>query len=191
MMKEGSIEELNATWQLLSWTSRAVGKARHKELSEFGVSGDATSVMFSIVHLGKEATPSAIARLLIVEPHSVSQLLTRMEEDDLVRRVHDLEFKNLVRIELTEEGKEIYRQSLRRRSIKKMMSVLTAEERVQLWSSLAKLREAALKQIGKKPESLYPPSDRAELIEDGTRPTRSEGPKATSDEAARKHARVK
>lgn len=177
MMKEGSIEELNATWQLLCWTARAVGKARHKELSEFGVSGDATSVMFSVVHLGKEATPSAIARLLIVEPHSVSQLLTRMEEDDLVRRVHDLEFKNLVRIELTEEGKEIYHQSLRRRSIKKMMSVLTAEERVQLWSSLAKLREAALKQIGKKPESLYPPSDRAELIGDGTRPTCSEGPR--------------
>lgn len=162
----GSSEELHATWQMLSVTARAIGKARHKELAEFGVSGDATSVMFCVTQLGKEATPSAISRQLIVEPHSVSQLLTRLERDGLVRRVKDLEFKNRVRIELTRDGKDIYRKSLRRRSTKKIMSALTADEREQIWLLLAKLRDAALKQIGKKPIFVYPPSDRSELFGD-------------------------
>ena len=171
MHKVGSIEELNATWQLLSRTTRAVGKARHKELVEFNISGDAYSVMFTIDQLGIEATPSAIARLLILEPHSVSQLLTRMQKEGLVRRVRDLEFRNRVRVELTHEGKEVFRKSQRNRSVRKMMSSLTPEEREQLWSLLAKLRQAALKQIGVKPKLLYPPADRTELVEnspDGT-----------------------
>ncbi len=165
-MKPGSLDELDATWQMLSRTVRAMGKARHKELVDYGISGDATSVMTCITQLGKEATPSAIARQLIVEPHSVSQLLTRLQEDGLVRRARDLKFKNRVRIELTEKGREVFRNSQRRRSIKKMMMVLTFEEREQLWSSLAKLREVAVKQIGRKAKSLYPPSDRAELFGD-------------------------
>ncbi len=165
-MKPGSLDELDATWQMLSRTVRAMGKARHKELVEYGISGDAISVMTCITQLGKEATPSAIARQLIVEPHSVSQLLTRLQEDDLVRRARDLKFKNRVRIELTVRGKEIFRNSQRRRSIKKMMRVLTLEEREQLWSSLAKLRDVAVKQLGRKPKSLYPPSNRAELFGD-------------------------
>ena len=165
MQKTGSLNEMHCTWQMLTRTSRAMGKARQKEVVELGISADALAVISAVVQLEQQAIPAEIARQLILEPHSVSQLLTRLEKDEIVRRERDLDFKNRVRIELTKHGKEIYRKSQKRRSIKKVMSVLTAEERDQLWYLLARLRGAALKYNGTKAKSLYPPDNRAELFE--------------------------
>ena len=170
MKRIGSVEEMHATWQLLRRTARVMGKARQKELDEYDISGDATAVMFTIVQLGEEAIPAEIARRLLLEPHSVSQLVTRLQKDGLARRVRDLDVKNRVRIELTKQGKELFRKAMIRRSVRKMMSVLTDQEREQLWNSLAKLREAALKQIGMKQRSSYPPSDRRSLFCDPEKP---------------------
>ncbi len=164
MDKAGSLNEMYATWQLLRRTQRVVGKARQKELDEIGISGDAVAVMSTVLQLGRDAIPAEIARQLLCEPNSVSQLITRLEKDGLARRVRDLDIKNLVRVELTKQGIDVHRKAMVRRSIRKMMSSLTEQEREQLWNALAKLREAAIREIGWKKITSYPPSDRSELF---------------------------
>ena len=84
-----------------------------------------------------------------------------MEKQGLVKKVKDLDRKNLVRITLTEEGHQAYRESIKRESIHRIMSSLSEEERQQLKSSLLKLRDTALEepQIESKPPYPASPSE--------------------------------
>ena len=89
-------------WVLLEQVTRALRKAREKELNEYGISA-ADAAVFSIIQAtDKQATPAEISPWLLREPHSVSGLLSRMEKEGLVRRVKDWDKKNLVRIAMTE-----------------------------------------------------------------------------------------
>ncbi|MFC2038356.1 MarR family winged helix-turn-helix transcriptional regulator [Chloroflexota bacterium] len=157
----------HALWQLLRRTTRAVGKARSIELEEVGISGQILTLLLNIVtiaDLGKDAIPSNIAKSLFLEPHSVSQQITKMEKMGLVDKISDLKRKNLVRIDLTETGQEVLQKSIdRRHSTEKIISVLTEDERHQLWITLAKLRDAAVKELRIKNPIIYPPSDPSQM----------------------------
>ena len=92
-------------WVLLEQVTRALRKAREKELNEYGISA-ADAAVFSIIQAtDKQATPAEISPWLLREPHSVSGLLSRMEKEGLVRRVKDWDKKNLVRIAMTERDR--------------------------------------------------------------------------------------
>lgn len=107
---------------------------------------------------------AAIAKNLLLEPHSVSQQLSKMEKMGLVHKAKNLDKKNLVHIELTEAGRDMLRKSAeRRRSTEKIMSVLTESERRQMWISLAKLRDQAIKELRVRKPILYLPSEPSEL----------------------------
>jgi DNA-binding MarR family transcriptional regulator len=105
-------------------------------------------MMFMIVTLGEKATPSELARRLFREPHSVSELVDRMEKAGLVRRVSDLAKRNLVRIELTDKGRDIYEQSLAEEPVHRIMDSLSDEEHAQLRAILGKLWDEAVKELG-------------------------------------------
>ena len=164
-------------WMMLRRTGRLVAKARQRELGKYDISDDASAVLFTVSSLGRQAIPAAISRYLFLEQHSVSQLLTRMEKDGLIRRVRDLERRNYVRIELTAKGRDAFRKSSRQRSTKLIMSVLTDEEQQQLWLMLVRLRDRAIKRLELRSALLYPPSDRGEVIADCGRPPNKDLPR--------------
>ena len=137
-------------WALLNQATDAMHKARQKELDQYGVSSADAGVLFVIQAIGERATPAEITRWLLREPHTVSELLSRMEKEGLVSKTKDLEKKNLVRVSMTEKGRQVYQQSTKRKSIHKMMSCLSEEERQQLMASLEKLRNRALGELTEK-----------------------------------------
>jgi MarR family transcriptional regulator, organic hydroperoxide resistance regulator len=149
-------------WVLMRQTRDAMSKARERELEKLGVSSIQAAVLFNIQVIGEEATPAELSRRLVREPHSISGLLSRMEKQGLVRRVKDLPRRNMVRIEMTDKGKEIYDKSIKRLAIHEIMSVLPERAKKELWTYLEELREKAFKTIGrsyKLPfEQLYPES---------------------------------
>jgi len=67
-----------------------------------------------------------------------------MEKEGLIRKVKDLDRKNLIRVVVTEKGQRAYEQSTKREVIHRIMSSLSEEERQQLSSCLQKLRSKAL-----------------------------------------------
>jgi len=146
ILKRAVDEDYNL-WVLLHQTTDAVLRARQKELDQFGISFIEVGVLVVIQAIGEKATPSEISRRIFREPHSVSALLNRMEKRGLLRKTQDLDRKNLVRVSITEKGQQAYDKSTRRKSIRKIMSSLSEEERQQLRSCLEKLQNKAFKEL--------------------------------------------
>ena len=119
-------------------------KVRTRELRETDLSVRQAGALLVIKVLGGRAILADIARWMFKEPHSVSGLINRMEEEGLVKRVKDLEKKNLVRVEITEKGQQAYEYSVKREALHRVMSSLSEEERDQFGSCLMKLRNIRL-----------------------------------------------
>ena len=145
-------------WVLLRQAGHTVYQATQKELSQYGISPEQAGVLSIVQFLDNKATPAEISRWLLREPHTVSGILSRMEKKGLVRKTKDLVRKNLVRVTLTEKGKQAYYQSTKIESIRQIMSCLSEEECQQLSSCLKTLRDRALKQLGVDQKPPFPPS---------------------------------
>jgi DNA-binding MarR family transcriptional regulator len=141
------VDEDYNLWVLLHQTTDAVIRARQKELDQFGISFIEVGVLVVIQTIGEKATPSEISRRIFREPHTVSALLNRMEKRGLLRKTKDLDRKNMVRVTITEKGRQAYDKSTRRKSIYRMISSLSEEERQQLRACLEKLRNKAFKEL--------------------------------------------
>lgn len=143
-------------WILLTHTRYAIYRAREKELLRYGVSPEQVGVLFIVQALGSRATPSEIARSILRQPHTVSALIERMAEKGLVKKMHDLDRKNLVRVSLTEKGQKVYDISTKRGPIHRIMGSLNAAERSNLQKALEKLQAQARKEIGLDREKFLP-----------------------------------
>jgi DNA-binding MarR family transcriptional regulator len=152
-------DEDHDLWMLLTHTRYAIYRSREKELQRFGVSPEQVGVLFIVQALNNRATPSEISRFILRQPHTVSALIERMAEKGLVRKVHDLDRKNLVRVSLTEKGQKVYEHSTMRGPIHRIMNTLSDEERTQLRTLLQKLHLQARKEIGLDRETPPPVED--------------------------------
>ncbi len=141
------VDEDYNLWVLLHQTTDAALRARQKELDQVGISVVEVGVLVVIQAIGEKATPAEISRRIFREPHTVSALLNRMEKKGLLRQTQDLDKRNLVRVSITEKGRQAYDKSTRRKSIYKIISSLSKEERQQLRSCLEKLRNKAFKEL--------------------------------------------
>jgi len=147
-MKDSPSVDLNYLWMMLHQARDAIFKLREKELNKFGISTPNAEILFTIETIGYRATPTEISRHLLREFHSVSSILSRMEKQGLLKKVNDLDRKNLVRVCLTDKGRQVYHEAVKRETIVKILSCLSETEGQQLASSLKKLRDAALKDLG-------------------------------------------
>lgn len=141
-------------WALLSQASNALGRVADSELSQVGISMMQAAVLVFVKNSKEPVIPAHISRWLFREPHTISQLLMRMEKQGLVKRTRDLDRKNQVRITLTEKGETAYKQQTEMRAISKILSTLSPEECDKLGSSLKKIRDEAIKELDVRPRQL-------------------------------------
>ncbi len=135
-------------WVLLSRTRNVMWKARQFELGKHDLSVIQAAALMAIHALAGKATPSDIARWLFQEPHSISELISRMEKLGLVKKVRDPIEKRRVRISLTDKGREIYlSKSSRSGMMYKILACLSNEDRKQLHSILQKLLNTTAKEL--------------------------------------------
>ncbi len=152
---EGYITKDYITWVLLSQTRNALLKARDKELRQYGITAVQAAVLCWIQAIGNSATPAEISRCMLREPHTISRLVDRMVRKGLLSKTKDLERRNLVRVSLTEKGRQAYYHSTKVKSVHKVVSCLSEEEREQMNLCLKKLRTAQLKELGVKCKLAY------------------------------------
>ena len=151
-------------WQMISNTTHVISKARQKELHNDGISMYSSGILDAIARLGEKATPVALSKESSRERHSTSEQLSRMEKQGLIRKIKDLERKNLIRIELTEKGYDAYQKVKERKSIEYVTTALTSDEQRELWSLLAKVREKAIEYLGTKNTNIFPPSNIDDIL---------------------------
>jgi len=145
-------EHLKATdnldnWRLLFRTFKALDRAREIELEQIGVTTIQADVLHALKTANEPVIPSKLSRWLYREPHSISGLINRMEEQGLVRKSKDLGKKNLVRVTLTKEGERAYEQTLGVKVYPKILSRLSKKELNSLKVYLDKLHTSALETI--------------------------------------------
>jgi DNA-binding MarR family transcriptional regulator len=143
-------------WALLNQAKDTLFKVRGNELNQYGISATESQVLFTIQDLGGRTTPAAISRRVYREHNTVTALLSRMEKKGLVMKVKDSERKNIWRVDMTEKGKDVYRQSAKMESIHTAISILSDKEVKQLGTYLRKIRDNALKQLTKESVISFP-----------------------------------
>ncbi len=142
-------EESYNLWATLDSTYYSVLRARDQELREDGIMFTQCAVLARIKLVGDQANPSEIARRMSREPHSISQIISRMEKSGLVRRVPDSRRNNKrIIIEVTEKGEEIYRIARQRESFNRIMSCLSPARRQRLLQLLREVRQSAMLELG-------------------------------------------
>jgi len=141
-------------WALLNQAVTAMSRVADIELSQVGISMIQAAVLFFVKNAKEPVTPSQISRWLFREPHTVSQLLMRMEKHGLVKRTKDLDSKNMVRITLTDKGEQAYQQQTEVRVISKILSSLSPEECDKLGALIKILRDEAIKELDARPRQL-------------------------------------
>jgi hypothetical protein len=88
-----------------------------------------------------------IARQLVRELHSVTEMLKRMEADGLIVRYKGTG-RSKVEVKLTAQGLDVFGHSLHNETDKRLLSVLSKKERERLAASLRKLRRHILQDLG-------------------------------------------
>ena len=156
-MKKHALEDQDfASWVFLARTRDAIFRNRVKEFKKYNLSARQSSVLMVLNALDDSPTPAEISRWVFREPHSISDFLKRMERDGLIRRVKDLDRKNLISVKITEKGREAVHNAKKMESIHKIMSSLTKEEHQQLRAILRKLWDKAIRELGIEERPIFP-----------------------------------
>lgn len=134
-------------WVLIAQTKDAILRARERDYARYGISNERRAILFTIQNHGGTATPVEIARDLFRELHSITEMLKRMEKDDLIRRQH-CSGRSKVEVVLTEKGHDVFKQSLRSETDERIFSVLPKKDRDRLASYLWQLRSRVLGDLG-------------------------------------------
>jgi DNA-binding MarR family transcriptional regulator len=142
-------------WLYLAQVRTAMVRARQKEVRRYGITSRQASVLF-VINANDKATPAEISRWLFRRSQSVTGILNRMEKQGLVRRVRDLHRKNMVRIELTQKGKDIYSNVAKRESMHAIMAALDDRMRKQLEACLERIQHATFQYLKEKEEMPFP-----------------------------------
>lgn len=123
-------------------------RAREKELQRYNLTPEQAQVLSLAKTLGEKATPAEISRMLLRQPHTVSAMVNRMKTNGLIRKVKDLDRKNLIRVVLTEKGNEAYKLTTKRGPIRRILGALNEEERKEFHQYLDRIMEKAREELG-------------------------------------------
>lgn len=137
-------------WHQLRVARSLALEMRNQELKDLGITRCQALLFFAMRSAGEKATIAELARWTGQKPHGLSALVGRLEAQGLVERVRDLERKNLVRVQLTEQGRVAYEAAAQQDSINTFFNSLSDEERQCLGRALDVLIRDASKQLNLK-----------------------------------------
>ncbi|CAM5256189.1 MarR family winged helix-turn-helix transcriptional regulator [Streptomyces aurantiogriseus] len=121
--------------QLLRFTRRVHRiQKRHLELSDLGITPAQSRLLRTLAHFSAPPRMADLAERLEVVPRAVTTLVDGLEASGKVRRVPDPTNRRVIRIELTDEGRETLRElrRARRSAAREILAPLTDVERAVL-----------------------------------------------------------
>jgi len=148
MSKEVVLPPEYQVWFALHEVDTGILKAIENELRPFQISAPATGLMYVLQASGEPVTLNELSRWLFRRPHSVSELVSRMARQGLVRKVKDQKRKGSVRVKLTKKGEQVLDQYMKEmKVVSKIISCLSKGEADVFMKCLEKLRKKTLEAI--------------------------------------------
>jgi DNA-binding MarR family transcriptional regulator len=136
-------------WVDLINTKRAISKVRQKELIPFKVTPEQTGILFELTEADCSPTPADLSRKLLRDPSSITIMLNRMAISGLINKTTDPDNKNLIRVSITEKGRELYSKIVNRFSVYRIFSGLADEQCQELQKYLDILQSRASEELEK------------------------------------------
>jgi DNA-binding MarR family transcriptional regulator len=112
---------------------------REKELYPYNITTSQLRLLRIIESLGSKAILSEVAKIVERKLDVISRQATMMEKDGIITRIRDKPKSRLLRLELTEKGKELLRTIHSSQGMNEVLSVLSKKERQQMSSALKKV----------------------------------------------------
>ena len=129
---------------LLGLTRDAIRSARKTELDAIGIHSRRYALLLMLQKMGEMATPAALAQQLVRKRHTVTELLSKMEQDGFVKRFKDFEHKARVWVVITPKGRHYANLASKRESIHRVFSALNADKQKHMWELLSVIRDCIL-----------------------------------------------
>ena len=79
--------EYNALWVMLAQAKNTIAKARQRDSAQLNITDERRRVLWSIQNNDGQATPVEISHQLLLELHSVTAMLNRMEKEGLIEKL--------------------------------------------------------------------------------------------------------
>jgi MarR family transcriptional regulator, repressor for mepA len=136
-------------WVDLINTKRAISKVRQKELIPFKITPEQTGILFELTEANYDPTPADLSRKLLRDPSSITIMLNRMETSGLISKTIDPVNKNLIRVLITEKGRELYGKIVNRISVYRIFSGLDDKQCQELQTFLDILQSRASEELDK------------------------------------------
>jgi DNA-binding MarR family transcriptional regulator len=131
--------------QLLRLTRRVHRiQKRHLEQGDLGITPAQSRLLRTLAHFGSPPRMADLAKRLEVVPRAVTTLVDGLEASGKVRRVPDPTNRRVIRIEVTDEGREALRtlHGARRSAAEEFLAPLTDEQREVLGGLLDTLLDS-------------------------------------------------
>lgn len=125
--------------QLLRFTRRVHRiQKRHLQQCGLGITPAQSRLLRTLAHYGSPPRMADLAERLEVVPRAVTTLVDGLEASGKVRRAPDPTNRRVIRIELTEDGREALRElhGARRSAAEEILAPLTDEQRAVLGTLL-------------------------------------------------------
>lgn len=146
-----------ALWRILNQTRNAIQKVRARELSRYNITPRKAAILLLIYATEGNINSYRIAKWLVLERHSISELIDRMEQQDLIKKVKSGDRRKSIKLEITDKGRLVAEKAGKGEAIHTMMQILTQKERKQLTPILKRLRDRAFEELGITGQLPYPP----------------------------------
>jgi len=134
-------------WSTFNQAYWVVIRVAEAELRALDLTMIQAAVLYWVKTSKEPPTPADLSRLLFRRPHTVSDLLDRMEKQGLVRRKRDSKRKNVSRIVLTDKGEQAFKRQKEVGAVARILSELTPEESETVLAALDKLRQKAIEEL--------------------------------------------
>ena len=139
-MEELKLFELNLqVWLSIADLNHKMYLVRNKELNKRGITTRQMHILRLIDALGEKAALSVIAKATERKVDVVSRQAAGMEKDGLIKRMRVKPKSRLLKLELTDKGRELLKISRFSDGMNEVSSILTEKELEQLHAGLDKL----------------------------------------------------
>ena len=155
MTESIELSENERTWENLAVTYMTLQRARELELARCSLTIPQAGVLYFLKTSKEPLTPMKLSRRMNRQPHTVSALITRMEDQGLVKTTKDLQKKNWVRVSLTKKGDEAFKRQMTQKAARNATSCLSKKEVDSLNTICKKLRAEGAQLIRQIQPNLY------------------------------------
>lgn len=132
---------------LLYQVNILINKIRTRDLNKLDTTPEQIVAMVQIALLGEEASSSALAESLLIEPNSASALLQRMENQGLIVKKAIAGSRGKKQISLTKKGESLLIEGFNLEDMGLVFSEISSKKIISTTQNLKTIRELALRHI--------------------------------------------